>query len=587
MIASLRAGLAAALLLSGAVAAHDHVARQDSVDGWRAAHDRTSGDAMEPCPPPCQEESSSESRKATFLFSDAVDLATCNETMILDLAVQNTAKDGTPSPVAIRACSARFTSKYDAFVQDKDVAAICSTPNHEIIETSVSMGEPSSPNSNKKFATGHLLAAGRQLLNSLGAKKPSCTENLLSFGYSQSSVIGLFAGLELHQHGVPAEVLKQFLEHVQEKPISKPTLVQLCNQGGRGADYAVGIIAASAQDLPLAQDAVKTWADGRCVSADTNANSDWTTVTIRVPGAIGGSGNSTSTASSQKVSDSADTAHSWAKSRIAVRADTCKTETVQAGDGCWALADRCGISQADLEKYNPKDDFCSTLVVDQEVCCSAGELPDRIPPANPDGTCVTKKVESGDGCGSLASKCGLKPADFTELHSDDKDFCSTLAVGQAVCCTRGKLPDLRPKPGADGSCATYTVKKDDGCSTIAVAHGLTQDDIEDFNKKTWGWNGCGSPLWVDSVICLSTGTSPFPASVDNAQCGPTVPGTKMPEGSTSDDWAELNPCPLNVCCNIWGQCGFTDDFCVPSESETGAPGTSKPGENGCKYMYLA
>lgn len=583
MIPSLFRGLTATLLLSGTVVAQDDVARHDSVDGWRAAHTRTSGNTMDLCPPPCQEEPSSESSKASFLFSDAADLAACNETMILDVAVQNEAEDGTPRPVAIRACRAELTSTYDAFMQDEDVAAICSTPNHKIIETSVSMGELSSPNGNKKFATGHLLAAGKQLLNSLGTKKPSCTENVLSFVYSQSSVIGVFAGLELHQHGVPAEVLNKFLEHAEEKSISKPTLVQLCKEGERGADYAVGIIAASAQDLPLAQDAVKTWADGRCVSADNNASPDWMTVTIRVPGTTGGSDNSTSTASSQNVFESGDSAHSWEKSRIAARAATCRTTTVKSGDGCWALANRCGISEANLKKYNPASNFCTTLALDQLVCCSAGELPDTIPPANPDGTCDTIDVKGGDGCGSLASKCKLKAADFTKLHAADTDFCSTLVVGQAVCCTRGKLPDRRPKPGADGSCATYTIKKDDGCSIIAAAHGLKQVDIEQFNKKTWGWNGCGT-LWPDSEICLSTGWPPFPASVANAQCGPTVPDTEMPEGSTSDEWAELNPCPLNVCCNIWGKCGFTDDFCVISESESGAPGTSKPGENGCKYL---
>ncbi|KAL7785632.1 glycoside hydrolase family 18 protein [Trichoderma ceciliae] len=578
MIVSLRRGLTAALLLSGTVAAQDDAARHDSIEDWRAAHVRTSGDAMKPCPPPCQEESSSGSGKASFLFSEAAGLAACNETMILDVAVQNSHKDGTPRPVAIRACRAEFTSKDDVLIQHEDVAAICSTPNHRIIQTSISMGELSSPNGNTKFVTGHLLAAGKQLLNSLGAKKPSCTDNLLSFGYSQSSVIGLFGGLELHQHGVPAEVLNKFLAHAREKSISRPTLVQLCNVGGRGADYAVGIIAASAQDLSLAQDAVKAWADGRCVSADTNANPDWTTVTIRVPETTGDSGNTPSAQPSQKVSDSGDAAHIWGKARIAARASTCKTQTVKSGDGCFSLAERCGISQADLKKYNSGSDFCSTLVPGQLVCCSSGQLPDNIPPANSDGTCKTVNVISGDSCASLASKCKLKPADFTELHSD-KTFCSGLAVGQAVCCTRGKLPDLKPKPGKDGSCATYTIKQDDGCSAIAAAHGLKQKDVEDFNKKTWGWTGCGT-LWPDSVICLSTGTPPFPASVGDAQCGPTVPGTKMPQGSTSDEWAKLNPCPLNVCCNIWGKCGFTDDFCILSKSETGAPGTSGV-QNGC------
>ncbi|UKZ94603.1 uncharacterized protein TrAFT101_009463 [Trichoderma asperellum] len=234
MIVSLRRGLIAALLLSGTVAAQDDAAGHDSIEDWRAAHVRTSGDAMKPCPPPCQEEPSSESEKASFLFSDAAGLAACNETMVLSLAVQNSNIDGAPRPVAIRACKAEFTSRYDTFTPKEDVAAICSTPNHRIVQASVSMGELSSPNGNNKFVTVHLLEAGKQLLNSLGAKKPSCTDNFLSFGYSQSSVIGLFGGLELHQHGVPAEVMNKFLEHAREKSISMSTLVQLCNEGERG-----------------------------------------------------------------------------------------------------------------------------------------------------------------------------------------------------------------------------------------------------------------------------------------------------------------------------------------------------------------
>lgn len=45
--------------------------------------------------------------------------------------------------------------------------------------------------------------------------------------------------------------------------------------------------------------------------------------------------------------------------------------------------------------------------------------------------------------------------------------------------------------------------------------------------------------------------------------------------------ANLNPCPLKACCNIWGQCGTTKEFCTPSPAKTGAPGTALPGTNGC------
>ena len=78
-------------------------------------------------------------------------------------------------------------------------------------------------------------------------------------------------------------------------------------------------------------------------------------------------------------------------------------------------------------------------------------------------------------------------------------------------------------------------------------------------------------------MCLSTGTPPFPEAVANAVCGPQVPGTVAPSSGT--DISTMNPCPLNACCDVWGQCGTTSEFCTPSG--TGAPGTAKPGTNGC------
>ncbi|KAL3461233.1 glycoside hydrolase superfamily [Aspergillus heterothallicus] len=45
------------------------------------------------------------------------------------------------------------------------------------------------------------------------------------------------------------------------------------------------------------------------------------------------------------------------------------------------------------------------------------------------------------------------------------------------------------------------------------------------------------------------------------------------------DITDLNPCPLNACCNIWGQYSITPSFCI--NTNTGAPGTAKPGTYGC------
>ncbi|KAF5245052.1 hypothetical protein FANTH_7522 [Fusarium anthophilum] len=178
----------------------------------------------------------------------------------------------------------------------------------------------------------------------------------------------------------------------------------------------------------------------------------------------------------------------------------------------------------------------------------------------------------------LATKCGTSPSGFTKNNSYNKKLCSTLIEGQVVCCSAGSLPDIRPKPKANGECATHDVYKGETCSSIAAFNGLKISDLDDFNKKTWGWNGCKS-LLLGQKICTSKGSPPLPAPVSNAQCGPMKPGTKMPTGDKK--LADLNPCPLKACCNIWGQCGTTKDYCTISKSTTGNPGTSKPRENGC------
>ena len=120
--------------------------------------------------------------------------------------------------------------------------------------------------------------------------------------------------------------------------------------------------------------------------------------------------------------------------------------------------------------------------------------------------CKTVTVVSGDSCGSLAKKCNINAANFTKFNPQ-ANLCSTLQIDQRVCCSAGTLPDVRPKPNPDGTCATYVVKEGDWCAKIASANGLSVADIEKFNQNNSEWQGCDN-LWVDITICLSTGTLP-------------------------------------------------------------------------------
>ncbi|KAH6617398.1 glycoside hydrolase family 18 protein [Chaetomium tenue] len=185
-------------------------------------------------------------------------------------------------------------------------------------------------------------------------------------------------------------------------------------------------------------------------------------------------------------------------------------------------------------------------------------------------------VQPGDGCDSLATRCGITGAQFTE-YNPDPALCSTLAPRQPVYCSSGPLPNVSPQPSPDGACAVHVVQKGDTCSDIANNNYITVDDIEQWNLQTWGWEGCRN-LQL-GPICISTGAPPMPPAVDGVVCGPQVLGTTRP--ASWSDITMLNPCPLNACCDKWGQCGITPDFCTPTQSSTGAPGTSAPGTNGC------
>lgn len=194
----------------------------------------------------------------------------------------------------------------------------------------------------------------------------------------------------------------------------------------------------------------------------------------------------------------------------------------------------------------------------------------------PRADCSTIQVNSGDSCSSLAQRCGITGDQFMQ-YNPQQGLCANLQPGQYVCCSSGTLPDHTPKQNPDGTCASYAVQSGDSCSSIGASHGpLTVQQLESFNKQTWGWNTCNN-LFAGTNMCLSTGTPPMPLSVQGTVCGPQVPGTQPP--GSGQNLSSLNPCPLRACCDIWGQCGTTEDFCV--DTNTGAPGTARTGTNGC------
>ena len=188
--------------------------------------------------------------------------------------------------------------------------------------------------------------------------------------------------------------------------------------------------------------------------------------------------------------------------------------------------------------------------------------------------CRFLEVGPGDECPVLVPKCGISASDFSK-YNPKPNLCSTLQVGDFVCCSPGephtKPKPVQPVPSADGICAIHLIVQDDTCDKLSKQYGVSISDLDKWNKgKTWAFAGCDNGLSQAYNMCISPGRTPLPPPQAGTACGPIMPGTKQPTDNTK--LGDLNPCPLNACCSNWGFCGV-----FPAHCDIHAPPDAGPG----------
>ncbi|KAK5652624.1 hypothetical protein OQA88_10217 [Cercophora sp. LCS_1] len=530
----------------------------------------------------------------------------CNETVIFSLPLDKSELD----PV-VRACS----SESSAAPTENKYGPVClpTVKLHDGV-ADVEVGW-------QRKDTGAADASGihtaLQHLRKMLVEDPTCDATSI-LAKADNTVVGLYVGSEIRKSSA-APLLERFSEFASSGSTSRRASAQICGPAGkRSAAHVFGVIYDTTGSLDAVRDAIATWTKAECLSG-FDASETWKDQQFKIIPAIAmtmganaalssnttagnstlGGSNSTLVVerrshgriarqplpSDQSVNPSTNPfGLRTIDTTLAPRAD-CTAVRVASGDSCWSLAQqKCNpkISTDDFYKFNGgSDKICGTIQPGDSVCCTAGTLPNTDPKSNPDGTCKYVQVEQGDTCGGIAeSRCPQKISlsQLTKFNGGSQAFCTNLKLKSVVCCSEGTKPDLRPKKNLDGSCATHVVKKNEVCFDIQEKYLLEQGDIEKFNqKKTWGFTKC-QEMKEDMIICVSDGDAPMPAIIPNANCGPQKLGTTRPTNGTK--LADLNPCPLNVCCNIWGQCGTTKDFCIDT-SVDGAPGTAEKGTYGC------
>jgi chitinase len=454
------------------------------------------------------------------VFHDVDRLSACNESMLLDFALYN-ALDDPATHATIRATVGKSPEKDSALsVQACD----SSVTSQERVNTELAWwGEKDMEHQLQ------VVAATRKIQSYLQDEANCNTKSI--FSYSNGSAVGVFSGANIQNTGAASTLIQTFLGQVQKDNYQRMLIQYYGNDGA----HMLGIVSDSVSNsLSEVQKIVRKWSDDECVTGCDGSLTLKGSTTYTVP---------------EKGPQIAGIANSSVEFQQLFQA----THQVKLEDPAVPK----DAKQKPLEKQAAPEEMKGKSMEDIKNMAS---------------TCSTVQVVSGDSCGSLTDKCGISGAQFTTFNPSPT-LCSTLAVGQFVCCSAGSLPDLSPKPNPDGSCATFVVPSGDYCAKIAAENSITVAQIESFNTQTWGWMGCND-LQLGQTICLSTGFSPLPSPDPNAVCGPTVPGTTAPFITIALEL--LNPCPLNACCDIWGQCGTVTEFCTDTRAAGGAPGTAAP-----------
>jgi hypothetical protein len=364
------------------------------------------------------------------------------------------------------------------------------TPHFET-ETSRRSAKDSS-----KIIPGQVLGAATVIKDFLLRQTSSNNSDVVAQAHYGNAIIGVYIGSDFEKTDFVNGVLQEFIEGVETRGIGQTLQVQHCAENSTSSSV-FGVVADTSSGvdaLSSVQNAIKAWSKGACakdLESTAPKPQEMSSTTRVASGSPGATSNWTS----------------WSHEQPNKTGSVTSSELLQV----------------------------ARLTMDGEGCSK------------------TTEVVKNDICDTLATKCGVSRQDFQNFNKPRKGdwntFCSGLQLGQSVCCSPGGLPDLRPKRQSNGQCAVYHVLPGEWCGKVATKHGLDLEELQGFNKHTWGFD-CNK-IYPNAKICVSEGDPPFPAAQINATCGPTKPGTREPPGSKSSEWAKLNPCPLNACCNVW------------------------------------
>ena len=176
-----------------------------------------------------------------------------------------------------------------------------------------------------------------------------------------------------------------------------------------------------------------------------------------------------------KVSNPAKQSKSTTTTTTTTSNEKHKYYTVKRGDSLSSIAERFGVTVAQLREWNgiEADDINAGVRI--AVDASASRRVSKSE-SKPEVKTSTYTVKKGDGLGAIAERHGMTLQEIRELNGL-KD--NNIQAGQKLKVTGKASEERSEKPEAKSS--TYTVKKGDSLGAIAERFGVTVDQLRDWN----------------------------------------------------------------------------------------------------------
>ena len=176
-----------------------------------------------------------------------------------------------------------------------------------------------------------------------------------------------------------------------------------------------------------------------------------------------------------KVSNPAKQSKSTTTTTTTTSNEKQKYYTVKRGDSLSSIAERFGVTVAQLREWNGIEADNINAGVRIAVDASASRRVSKSE-SKPEVKTSTYTVKKGDGLGAIAERHGMTLQEIRELNGL-KD--NNIQVGQKLKVTGKASEERSEKPEAKSS--TYTVKKGDSLGAIAERFGVTVDRLRDWN----------------------------------------------------------------------------------------------------------